>query len=351
MNAKYKRYIRTLLIGFLSVMFISAAVVIVIDPFFHYHKPLKGIHYIIDNQLTQNPGIAKNFDYDSVILGSSMTINFDTDLFGEVMGLNTVKLSYNGAYPKDIDNIMRLVIQSPNEVSHIFLGIDIFTYKAPYGFTAYEIPDYLYDDSYLNDISYLLNKDVLLNYFLAPQIQREDTPLNEAYWNWPYMTYSAEWVMSNYEQPTVFAEPLPADSYQNNIKENLRICILPYIEAMPDTEFVIFFPPYSILYWYTRYADGSLAAELAGEKQIMEELFAYPNVKVYYFQNQYDFIINLDNYTDYTHYTHEMNNQMTLCFAEEDCPYELTAENYETVLDEMNAWLAECDFESYLTVP
>lgn len=351
MNVNYKRYIRILLILFILIMFTSAALIAVIDPFFHYHKPLKGIHYVIDNQLTQNLGIAKNFDYDSVILGSSMTINFDSDLFGEVMGLNTVKLSYNGAYPKDIDNIMQLVIQSKNALSHIFLGIDIFTYKAPYGITAYGIPDYLYDDSYLNDIFYLLNKDVLLDYILVPQIQREDTPLNEAYWNWPYMIYSAEWVIANYEQPTVFADSLPADSYQDNIAENLRTCIIPYIEVMPDTEFVVFFPPYSILYWYTRYADGSLEAELAGEKQIIEELLAYPNVSVYYFQNQYDFIINLDNYTDYTHYIHEMNDQMTLCFAEEDCPYKLTAENYETVLNEMKAWLAECDFESYLIVP
>lgn len=350
MNKKYKRYILIFLISFLLMSCISAAIVIIADPFFQYHKPLNGIYYVIDNPISQNPGIAKNFDYDSVVLGSSMTVNFDTDFFNETMGLNTVKLSYYGAYPKDIDNIMKLVVESPNKISHVFLGIDIYTYKASYGITAYGIPEYLYDDSHFNDIFYLLNKEVLLDYIFAPQIQQENTPLNEIYWTWPYMIYGTEWVISNYEQPAIFEEPLTKDSYRDNIEENLKNCILPYIETMPDTEFIIFFPPYSVLYWYSRYADGSLGAELDGEKQIIEKLLAYPNVRIYYFQNQYDFITDLDNYTDYTHYTHEMNDQMTLWFAKEDCPYELTAENYESVLSEMKSWLAECDFESYLTV-
>ena len=79
----------------------------------------------------------------------------------------------------------------------------------------------------------------------------------------------------------------------------------------------MFFPPYSILYWYTRSAEGSLEAELRGEMYIMDTLLSYPNVSVYYFQNMYDFITDLDNYSDYTHYTHKMNDYMMECFADE----------------------------------
>ena len=49
--------------------------------FFHYHRPLAGFPYLVDNQLSQNPGMAAHMDYDSVILGSSMTVNFNTDWF------------------------------------------------------------------------------------------------------------------------------------------------------------------------------------------------------------------------------------------------------------------------------
>lgn len=72
---------------------LAAALVIYVDPFFHYHAPLKGFPYLVDNQLSQNPGMASHMEYDSVILGSSMTVNFQTTWFQELMGLNTIKLS------------------------------------------------------------------------------------------------------------------------------------------------------------------------------------------------------------------------------------------------------------------
>ncbi|MCH5341244.1 MAG: hypothetical protein J1E01_07240 [Acetatifactor sp.] len=348
MKTRYRDLIRIFFL--LSLLMISVCIlaVIVVDPFFHYHKPVNGMYYVIDNQINQNPGIARNLDYDSVILGSSMTVNFDTDLFAKAMELNTVKLSYNGAYPKDIDNIMQIVEKKKDRIRQVFLGIDIYTYKASPGICANPIPTYLYDDSLINDIPYLLNKDVLLKYIMMPQITRESTPLNETYWFWRDVPCGADKVIAQYERPADFAKMQPAGIYQSNIEKNMRTYILPYIETMPETQFTVFFPPYSILYWYSRYADGSLSAELAGEKQIMELLLSYPNVRVYYFQNNFDFITNLDNYSDYTHYTHEMNDQMTRWFAQQDCPYEVTSGNYGAVLDAMERWLMLCDFESYL---
>ena len=55
---------------------VCAAAVVIIDPFFHFHAPVKDFPYVIDNQLSQNPGLARHMKYDSVITGSSMTANF-----------------------------------------------------------------------------------------------------------------------------------------------------------------------------------------------------------------------------------------------------------------------------------
>lgn len=339
----YKKYIVLFLTlcgtAFAGCILLTA----VVDPFFHYHGPLESFRYTIDNQLSHNPGIAKNYEYDSVILGSSMTINFDTELFAETMGLNTVKLSYNGAFPKDIDNIMPLVKKSSNKVKNIFLGIDIFNYKVEPGKTACEIPQYLYDDLLWNDLPYLLNKEVVIEYILTTQ---ENTPLNEIYSNWKYVECSRDKVLASYAAPQTFSEPLEADCYRSNIEENMNAYILPYIDSMPETQFTVFFPPYSILYWYSRFADGSLEAEIEGERQIVEMLLERSNVSVFYFQNRYDFITNLDNYSDYTHYSHEMNDEMTRCFA--DGTDRLTEENYAEMFDGMLEMLSQCDFESYL---
>ena len=94
--------------------------VIVVDPFFHYHGPIAGFPYQIDNQTSQNPGMARHFQYDSVMLGSSMTVNFESKWFAEEMGLDMVKLCYNGAYPRDIYNIMEKVDTGKQPLKQVF---------------------------------------------------------------------------------------------------------------------------------------------------------------------------------------------------------------------------------------
>lgn len=61
------------------LLMVTATLVFRIDPFFHYHKPLiSDYYYRISNQRSQNDGIEKNFDYDGIIIGTSMTQNFKT---------------------------------------------------------------------------------------------------------------------------------------------------------------------------------------------------------------------------------------------------------------------------------
>ena len=38
---------------------------------------------------------------------------------------------------------------------------------------------------------------------------------------------------------------------------------------------------------------------------------------------------------------------MTRWFAADDCPYEVTPENYEAVMDETEQWMEAFDFEHY----
>ena len=67
----------TVLLGLIGV----AGLTIYVDPFFQYHKPLPWFPYLVDHQVNMNPGLARNMDYDSVLLGSSMTVSFNTDWF------------------------------------------------------------------------------------------------------------------------------------------------------------------------------------------------------------------------------------------------------------------------------
>ncbi|WP_026657350.1 hypothetical protein [Butyrivibrio sp. AC2005] len=332
-------------------LMLVSALVIYVDPFFHYHAPLQGFPYIVDNQLSQNPGMATRMDYDSCIIGSSMTVNFHTDDFRELMGLNTLKLSYSGAYPRDDYNILSIVFdkntpaRQKTPVKAVFLGLDIPTLTAEPDEIKYELPMYLYDKNPINDVKYLWNKDVLLEYILKPIIQKKATNLSEVYASWwTEDYYNISYVMHGYEAPEPVEEEMDADLLIEKTNENLHVNILPFIIDNPDTEFYIFFPPYSILYWNNVLTENHLEATMNQYKFAASELLQYDNVHLFYFQNMEEVVTDLNNYADYTHYNPRINRYMTECFANgthEVC----SVEEFEKELEKMRRIIAEFDFE------
>lgn len=308
------KYIRTFLLAALAVLIFVAASVIVVDPFFHYHKPLENFPYVVDNQLSQNPGMAKHFDYDSVIIGSSMTVNFDTDDFKEHLGLNTIKLCYSGAYPKDDANIMEVV--SGSALKAVFLPMDLPVMTGDVDEVKYPRPEYLYDTNPFNDVKYVLNKDVFLQYVVRPVLNPNPTDLSYVYASWwTDEYYNAEAVLSAHAFPEAVNEPLQKDALIERTQANLEANIDPFIEANPETTFYFFYPPYSILYWENVCIENRFEAVLYQTEYVTQHLLQYDNVRVFFFQDMEEVVTDLNNYADYSHYHPRVNAYMTQCFA------------------------------------
>ncbi|MCM1086712.1 MAG: hypothetical protein NC419_01060 [Muribaculaceae bacterium] len=346
----FKKYFCIGIAVTLMSLFIVAGIVFYVDPFFHYHAPLEEFPYLVDNQLSQNPGMAKNMEYDSVILGSSMTVNFNTRWFEELLKRRTMKLSYSGAYPRDESNIMKIIFESDNRVEAVFLGIDVMTYTSGVEETKYPIPAYLYDGYGVNDIQYLLNKDVFLNYILRPLADPEKTDLATVYESWwTDEYYNKQWVMHNYVRPQKVEEETPADAYLENLEQNLAVNICPYIEENAETVFYVFFPPYSILYWNDVIQENHLEATMTEYQYIADRLLAYDNVRLFFFPNQEWIVTDLNNYADYSHYHKDINYYMTQCFADGSC--EITSEaEMKQALEQMRLIIDAFDFEELFSV-
>ena len=314
------------------------ALVIWVDPFFQYHKPLAWFPYLVDNQVNQNPGLAKHMDYDGILIGSSMTASFNTDWFEELMGMKTQKLSYNGSYPKDLSNIMQLVFDAKgDQVKAVYMAVDQSTFSADPEETKFPVTDYLYDDNVFNDVPYLLNKDVLLDYILRPLADRKDASdwaeLYKPWWTDEY--YNKANVLMYYEaaEEKQEEEALAADYFKDAVEENLQKNILPYIEAHPETEFYIFYPPYSILFWNDVTREKELEAVIGRLEYMTERLLNYENVHVFNFLGEEEIICNLNNYADYMHYHKNVCRYITECFATGE--NELHPENYGQAFDEI----------------
>ena len=333
-----KRWLAGFLGIFLAGLAGCIALVIWVDPFFQYHKPLAWFPYLVDNQVNQNPGLAKHMDYDGILIGSSMTASFNTDWFEELMGMKTQKLSYNGSYPKDLSNIMQLVFDAKgDQVKAVYMAVDQSTFSADPEETKFPVTDYLYDDNVFNDVPYLLNKDVLLDYILRPLADRKDASdwaeLYKPWWTDEY--YNKANVLMYYEavEEKQEEEALAADYFKDAVEENLQKNILPYIEAHQETEFYIFYPPYSILFWNDVTREKELEAVIGRLEYMTERLLNYENVHVFNFLGKEDIICNLNNYADYMHYHKNVCRYITECFATGE--NELHPENYGQAFDEI----------------
>ena len=333
-----KRWLGGFLGIFLAGLAGCMALVIWVDPFFQYHKPLAWFPYLVDNQVNQNPGLAKHMDYDGILIGSSMTASFNTDWFEELMGMKTQKLSYNGSYPKDLSNIMQLVFDAKgDQVKAVYMAVDQSTFSADPEETKFPVTDYLYDDNVFNDVPYLLNKDVLLDYILRPLADRKDASdwaeLYKPWWTDEY--YNKANVLMYYEaaEEKQEEEALAADYFKDAVEENLQKNIFPYIEAHPETEFYIFYPPYSILFWNDVTREKELEAVIGRLEYMTERLLNYENVHVFNFLGKEDIICNLNNYADYMHYHKNVCRYITECFATGE--NELHPENYGQAFDEI----------------
>lgn len=346
-NKKVKKFILSLVISTLVFLGLIIALVVWIDPFFHYHAPLSWFPYKVDNQLSANAGMAKNFEYDGILTGSSMVSNFDLKGFEENLGQTIVKLNYNGAAPKDISNILEYVFEEKGTTSVVYYGLDVYGYGVDTEAVKYPFPKYLYNNNIFDDVSYVFNKDVLVDYIIEPFTwPSEKTELSEVYiMGYEDWQYSRENVLQYYTLEEV--KELDDNSYNTFMEYsllNLEKNLLPYIENHPETEFVIFYPPYSILYWYTRMCEGRL--ELLEEQYltITERLLSYDNVRVFNFCGMEDTITDLSNYVDFNHQHRRVNDYIMTCFASGE--WELTGDNYDTEIKAMFEMFRAYDYEA-----
>ena len=135
-----------------------------IDPMFHYHAPLKFLSYPLVNERYQNNGIVKHFDYDSVITGTSMTENFKTSEAQKLFGSDFIKVAFSGGGYTEIGDNLKTAYDSGHDIKYVIWGLDYdkMIYGKNYRYTEKgDFPDYLYNDSSLDDIKYFFDPVVV----------------------------------------------------------------------------------------------------------------------------------------------------------------------------------------------
>lgn len=351
-----KKYVCVFVAIFGFFVVLLSAITIFIDPYFHYHAPNENFYYTIGNARYINVGIINNFEYDSIIMGSSMTENFKTSEFDELFDAESVKTPIAGATFYEVSNQLQVAIDNNEDLKIVVRALDLdcaILDKDHLSYDESQYPTYLYNDNIFDDVNYILNKEVLgrcaviLKSFGNGGVSSFDDYAN---WN-DEATFGKEAVMETYEKTSnsdIEQSNVLSDEEIEILTENIEQNIVSQIEQNPDIEFYYFIPPYSITWFDQLASSGDINKYIEVQEILIEALLPYGNCKLFTYFDDFELITSLDRYRDYFHYDEDVNSYILESMANSESL--LTYDNYESYLESITEYYNSFDYDKYLAM-
>ena len=158
MRFRAKRWAVFTLSASAALLLLCALAVFLVDPFEHYRE--SSILPLYDQESYNNPGIARNYDYDAVILGTSMVEMSHPSVIDACFDVTSVKLPMRGSHISQMGWQLTHVLKT-HELKLAILAVDAYSMMGQPN-DMEEIYDYLWNDDPLDDVNYLFNRDVAL---------------------------------------------------------------------------------------------------------------------------------------------------------------------------------------------
>ncbi len=334
-------WVRLFCICVLSICVLLGAMVSYIDPWFHFHGPNPRFYYELNDQRDQNDGIIRHFNYDAMIIGTSMTENFKTSEAEKLFGMKFIKTPFSGAtFLETNREIVRAV--KTGHLKAVFRGLDPFNFlDGPddmFNLALSTYPEYLYDNNPLNDVNYLLNSSAISTCLsmIKEKVEGKAAGVTsfDEYLNWQNSkTFGGKNVLAGHEP---FTDPVQeaelTQKEHERIRENITQNVISVAQENPDIQFYYFITPCSAVWWGNIYQSGLVKKWNDAEREIIELILQVSNIHLFSWNTNTEITCDLNNYTDDHHYREEVNSLMLQYMH--DGVGELTIENYSSYLDE-----------------
>lgn len=351
------------LIGFFALILAGMAVVggmvIYIDPFFHYHKPQPQFFYRLNKERYQNDGIVRNFDYDAVIVGSSMVDTYKTTLMDEIYDCRSIKIPFSaGSFYETNTHLVKAL--DTHDVKTVVRSLEFQMIIQEPDFLRYDLgnityPLYLYNNNPFDDVEYIFNKDVIFDVIseMAEKFVKGEkggmTPFDR-YANYMYYSSTEFSKEACLEGRTSFGEPKKmrefTDEERKLVETNVAQNLVSVAQDNPDTTFYYFIPPWSTVHWGEEYEKGKLKRTLESEKLMVSMLVECENIHLFSFNMWTEITEHPELYKDPVHCTGEIHDEILAKMKANDPAYRLTKENYEEFLDREMEFYMNYDYNS-----
>lgn len=319
----YKFFLIRILMLVFGLLTLVGGFNLFIDPCQQYRQAMfYKVYFDPSKERYLNSGLAKNYDYETAIIGSSMVENFYNNDLANTMNTSVIKLPISGGSGNEIHWLLSKILNH-KQTKNIVYGLDAYSFAGEIDRLRYgkrSFPIYLYDDTLLNNIYYLLSIDTLeesIEVILRNFFQDLEHPWynQDKMYNWMHLhrdNFGRKQTIQSYldANKTINSQYNFEDFKFDTLKKSFDANILRHIAENQNVNFYIFYPPYSILGLKHIQNQGWFEDFVNLKKYIYEVTKSLKNVKIYDFQIASEITYNLDNYKDITHYSDKINYWM-----------------------------------------
>ena len=315
-NQYYKQWTKKLITTVFATLSIITITNFIVDPF-QIYRQAHFYTFKAQDQRYLNIGLAKNYPYETLLIGSSMveTISLqDIKQYGSFS--KPIKLTFEGGHLKEITSLLQLAITNNKNLKTIIIGVDLFAFSAPT--EPIYIPTYLYNSYIYDDVYYLLNFKVFSKSLQNITVPYDKAKLSETLntlYSWQ-PTFQNSFTLQNVYNSYCFHKNLVDKEDKINylrhnnrqvLQNNFSFLLLPILKQNPNIQFYLFYTPSSILSFKLLQQEGGLREYQELKRYIFEHTKSLTNVKIYDFQIADEIILNLHNYKDIGHYNQNVN--------------------------------------------
>jgi len=319
----FKRYLRWLSLAVGVALLGLIALNWLVDPL-QFYRRASYPPFIIDQKRFQIPGIAKHYDYDAVVVGTSMSENIRVSDVRERFGWTILNLALQGGSAREQRLALEVALRT-GKLRHVLWDVNWEYLRGDPDWVAdYDgtFPFYFYDENAGNEIgSYLWSVDttkssakILLR---RAGLKTYESRTPEEVFTWfNRKQFGIESLRRSWKKYVTKSEVTygrRAGEYAlSNLNGNFDRHFLEVIRQHPEVEFKLYFPPFSLAYYADlRAANPQVFADLlANKRHIVQALESCPNAQIFDFQSEVAIVRNATNYCDLMHYSHTTTLQL-----------------------------------------
>ena len=313
----YKAWSQILLSCFLCIILLTMVLNFILDPF-QYFRPGNYVYSDLNFEKSKyiNVGMARHLSFKEIVIGSSHSKNIPLDQLSSKLNFESpIKLSMAGGSAHDQSMLLHLIFN--HTIPKIVLyQLDVSSFQGSIERASPNLPKYLYKESINSTAQYITDSNVKkesllrLSSILLSHIgyKKETSGIKDIYIE-DFSKRSEVDLKEQYKYHNQFY-------LYNTLIESFDYNFLSHIKENPETKFIIYHPPFSILYYKSLAKNDSLNSFIRFKKYIYDETRSLDNVEIHDFQAIKSITHNLNNYSDITHFHSFVNDTLIDFIAE-----------------------------------